>query len=104
MPEVLPDDPVQADPAPQNVETIRAGASMNTTTFFQNLMFKPGEDPGEDRQGVPARAVNTLGEAADSEWYTNRHYRRRMTDGTTTAGTWQHAAALYGEGMASHFR
>ena len=30
------------------------------------------------RPPVPAEAVNTLGEVPDSNWFTNRHARRRL--------------------------
>jgi hypothetical protein len=73
------DDPVQADPSPQNVDSVRARRINEYYDFFQNVMFKPGEIPAKTGIAVPARAVNTLGEALDSEWYTNRHGRRRMT-------------------------
>ncbi|HYP07549.1 MAG TPA: hypothetical protein VER03_15055 [Bryobacteraceae bacterium] len=73
------DDPVQVYPAPQNVETVRPRRINEYYDFFQNLMAKPGEIQAKTGVALPARAVNTLGEAPDSEWYTNRHGRNRMT-------------------------
>jgi hypothetical protein len=74
-----PDDPVRAFPAPQNVEGIRPRRINEYYDFFQNLMFQPGEIPARTGVAKPARGVNTLGEVMDSEWYTNRHGRTRMT-------------------------
>jgi hypothetical protein len=73
------DDPVQAYPAPQNVENVRPRRINEYYDFFQNLMAKPGEVPGKTGANLPARAVNTMGEVPDNEWYTNRHGRRRMS-------------------------
>src|SRR5436190_302021 len=73
------DDPVQAYPPPQNVETIRARRINEYYDFFQNVMFKPGEIPSKTGKIFPSLGVNTLGEAPDSEWYTNRHGRTRMS-------------------------
>jgi hypothetical protein len=72
------DDPLPAEPRPQNVENIKPRKINEYYDFFQNLMFRPGELESKAGVMVPARAVNTLGEVPDSEWYTNRHYRRRM--------------------------
>jgi hypothetical protein len=46
--------------------------------FFSNTFAKPGEEQPKTNR-IPAGAVNTLGEALDSAWYTNRHYTKRMT-------------------------
>ena len=73
------DDPVQAYPSPQNVETMRPRRINEYYDFFQNLLAKPGEIPAKTGVASPARGVNTLGEVPDSEWYTNRHGRGRMT-------------------------
>jgi hypothetical protein len=73
------DDPVQAYPAPRNVETVQPRRINEYYDFFENLMAKPGEIPAKTGVARPARGVNTLDEAFDSEWYTNRHGRRRMT-------------------------
>ena len=46
--------------------------------FFYMTFGKPGE---KQLPGKPIRAgeVNTLGEVPDSTWYTNRHWKRRMS-------------------------
>jgi hypothetical protein len=73
------DDPLPAYPKPRNVENVQARKINEYYDFFQNLMFGPGEQVRKTGQPTPARGVNTLGEVPDSEWYTNRHGRRRMT-------------------------
>ena len=73
------DDPVQAYPAPQNVKIVHPRRINEYYDFFHNLVAKPGEVPAKAGVVVPARGVNTLGEVPDSEWYTNRHGRTRMT-------------------------
>jgi hypothetical protein len=75
----LADDPVEKWPAPRNADRVKPRRINEYYDFFQNLMFQPGEVAQKSVMAKPARAVNTLGEAPDSEWYTNRHYRRRMT-------------------------
>ena len=68
-----PDDPVDRMPPPLPVETARERALSDVFDFFhqsfRNHRFQPR----------PAGAVNTLGEVPDSEWFVNRHGRRRMT-------------------------
>jgi hypothetical protein len=73
------DDPIKAYPKPRDVGKVRARSINEYYDFFQNLMFRPGEQATKHGPVVPARAINTLGEVPDSEWYTNRHARRRMT-------------------------
>jgi hypothetical protein len=73
------DDPVRKWPAPRNTDTVKARRINEYYDFFQNLMFRPGELAAKAGAPIPAEAVNTLGEVPDSEWYTNRHYYRRMT-------------------------
>jgi hypothetical protein len=73
------DDPLPAEPPARNVDTIKPRKINEYYDFFQNLMFRPGELESKAGVMVPARGVNTLGEVPNSDWYTNRHYRRRMT-------------------------
>jgi hypothetical protein len=73
------DDPVAKWPAPRHTTTVQPRRINEYYDFFQNIMFRPGELAGKSGSPIPARAVNTLGEAPDSEWYTNRHYHRRMS-------------------------
>jgi hypothetical protein len=73
------DDPVSKWPAPQNTTTVKPRRINEYYDFFQNVMFRPGELAEKAGGPIPARGVNTLGEVPDSEWYTNRHYSRRMS-------------------------
>jgi hypothetical protein len=75
----LADDPIQNWPRPVNVESIKARRINEYYDFFQNSLFPPGELQSKTGSIIPAGAVNSLGEVPDNEWYTNRHYRRRMT-------------------------
>jgi hypothetical protein len=72
------DDPVPAFPRPQNVDGVRPRKVNEYYDFFQNLFFRPGEQAPKSGTPTAARAVNTMGEVPDSEWYTNRHARRPM--------------------------
>ncbi len=73
-----PDDPIGRVPKPRNVEKAFRRKLNDYYDFFRNTFARPGE---RQRPGkvIPAGAVNTLGEAPDSSWYTNRHGHRRMT-------------------------
>jgi hypothetical protein len=69
----MPDDPIQVMPAPLPV----TGAfSRDVNQFYDRL--RQSHRP-KRRSPSPARAVNTLGEVPDSEWFTNRHGARRMS-------------------------
>jgi hypothetical protein len=71
----LPDDPLWNAPAPINVAAnlpYRQTDREYDFVYF-NFVNRP------TATGLPARGVNTLGEVPDSEWYTNRHYRKRMS-------------------------
>jgi hypothetical protein len=72
-PKFYPDDPIQADPKPVPVGEIKKlGIYAPYDYLFQTGRQKP-------RESSPAMGVNTLGEAPDSAWFTNRHGRERMT-------------------------
>ena len=73
------DDPIAAWPKPQSATAVKPRRINEYFDFFQNVMFRPGELAKKTGAIIPARAVNTLGEVPDNEWYTNRHYRRRMS-------------------------
>ena len=73
------DDPMMKWPSPRNADAVKARRINEYYDFFQNLMFRPGDVAAKVGAPIPARAVNTLGEVPDSEWYTNRHYRRTMS-------------------------
>src|SRR5712692_4941974 len=72
------DDPIQKEPAPMNVQSALGRRLSDYYDLARNGFSKPGE-PNTERRRALARAVNTLGEAPDSAWYTNRHYRNSMT-------------------------
>jgi hypothetical protein len=69
----FPDDPIQEVPPPLPVVHV-LHRDINQVYDFLHNSRRP-----EPRPPVPAGAVNTLGEVPDSEWFTNRHERRRMT-------------------------
>src|SRR5687767_11877761 len=75
----LADDPVAKWPSPRNASMVKPRRINEYFDFFQNSLFRPGELAQKTGTAIPARDVNTLGESPDSEWYTNRHYSRRMT-------------------------
>ena len=77
-PRFYPDDPLRVEPTPLPVADINARALSEVLEQLKNSLRKTGER--HPANGViPARAVNTLGDVMDSEWYVNRHGTRRMT-------------------------
>jgi hypothetical protein len=72
-PRFFPDDPIQSMPAPLPVKD-PAKQRVNDTLDFLAQSKKRKTD-----FQTPAEAVNTLGEAPDSEWFTNRHALHRMS-------------------------
>jgi hypothetical protein len=73
-----PDDPLRVEPTPLPVADVNARALSEVLEQVKNSLRKTGER--HPANGViPARAVNTLGEVMDGEWYVNRHGTRRMT-------------------------
>jgi hypothetical protein len=77
-PRFYPDDPLRVEPTPLPVADIDARALSEVLELVKNSLRKTGER--HPANGViPARAVNTLGDVMDSEWYVNRHGTRRMT-------------------------
>jgi hypothetical protein len=72
IPKFFPDDPIEAMPAPLAVTNLQPQKVNEALDFLsQSRRWEP-------RPATPAGAVNTLGEVPDSEWFTNRHGRRRM--------------------------
>ncbi len=72
------DDPIQKEPAPMNVEKVKARKLSDYYDLLRNTFSKPGE-PNTKNRHVPAKGINTLGEVPDSAWYANRHYSNPMT-------------------------
>jgi len=73
VPKFLPDDPVQVMPKPMPFGNPR---HRSVDALFDFLVRSKHPDP---LPPTPAAAVNTLGEVPDSDWFTNRHARRRLT-------------------------
>ncbi len=72
------DDPIRKVPQPMNVEKISVRRANDYYDFFRYTFLKQGER--HTKTGfIPSQGVNTLGEAPDSSWYTNRHYQNPMT-------------------------
>jgi hypothetical protein len=68
-----PDDPIQAGPKPVPVGKIE---KVDIYDPYEYLYQSSRQTPRESR---PAMGTNTLGEVPDSNWFTNRHGRTRMT-------------------------
>lgn len=73
-----PDDPLWTVPKPRNAEKVSKRKLNDYYDFFLNTFGRPGNrhPPGEP---VRSLSANTLGEIPDSEWYTNRHAKKRMS-------------------------
>jgi len=69
----FPDDPIQAFPPPLPVDHAVPRDIEPVSDFLKNSLNRNPRPP------VPASAVNTLGNVPDSDWFTNRHERRRMS-------------------------
>jgi hypothetical protein len=67
------DDPIQVMPPPMSVGVIAQGGGHEGYDFLRQSLSRDPPVP------APAGAVNTLGEVPDSDWFTNRHHRRRMS-------------------------
>ena len=67
------DDPIQVMPPPMSVGVIAQGGGHEGYDFLRQSLSRDPPVP------TPAGAVNTLGEVPDSDWFTNRHHRRRMS-------------------------
>ena len=77
-PRFYPDDPIRVEPTPLPVPDINARALSEVLEQVKNSLRKTGERHPSNGV-IPARAVNTLGEVMDGDWYVNRHATRRMT-------------------------
>lgn len=72
-PKFYPDDPVMTVPRRHNATGVKPRKTDALFDFIYNS-FEP-----EPKKILPAQNVNTLGDVPDSEWYTNRHFKRRMS-------------------------
>ena len=67
------DDPLVKEPPPMPLEDARFRKLNDYYDLFSNMFSDVGEEHGDGKQGlIPAGGVNTLGEALDSAWFTNR--------------------------------
>ena len=79
------DDPIWSSPKPAPAHT--ATRKLNEYyDFFSNTFFPAGERALRTGIFLPSQAVNTLDEAPDSAWYTNRHAAQRMSIEALKAG------------------
>jgi len=80
QPKFYPDDPLEREPTPRNVEKVLNRKLSDYYDLFANQFGKVGQHQPEKGPPIVARAsVNTLGEPMDGAWYVKRHYYRRMS-------------------------
>lgn len=72
-PKFYPDDPLDKPPPPRNTAGIKPRKTEALFDFIYNSI------ESRPKTILPAQNVNTMGEVPDGEWYTNRHFRRRMS-------------------------
>ncbi len=72
-PKFYPDDPISKTPKPRGAGAVKPRKTDALYDFIYNS-FEP-----KPKKILPARNVNTLGEVPDGEWYTNRHFHKRMS-------------------------
>jgi len=73
VPRFYADDPVCCAPQPLHIAEIKA---RKTDTLFDFLYNSFAQQVYTD---TPAEGVNTLGDVLDSEWFINRHGRKRLS-------------------------
>ena len=79
QPKFYPDDPLDKEPAPRNVDKVLSRKLSDYYDLFSHQFGKTGERQPKMGPPIVARAsVNTLGEPMDGVWYVKRHYYRRM--------------------------
>jgi len=79
-----PDDPLSGEPAPMSLNDARFRKLNDYYDLFTNTFGGSGERHGQARDGnkskfIPSGGVNTLGEAMDSAWFSNRIGSRPMS-------------------------
>ncbi|HYO80560.1 MAG TPA: hypothetical protein VES20_04095, partial [Bryobacteraceae bacterium] len=72
-PKFLADDPLQAVPPPNSIENASFPSFSDRYDYCLNTFGDPAHFE-QQREPVPARAVNTRGEVPDTDWYSDRHY------------------------------
>lgn len=73
------DDPLVKEPPPHRVEKAKRRKIDDLYDLMRHTLALPGEHQPQTGRKIPARAVNTLGEAMDGAWYQYRHWRRPMS-------------------------
>lgn len=79
QPKFFPDDPLDKEPLPRNVDKVLSRKLSDYYDLFSHQFGKTGERQPKQGPRIPARAVNTLGEPMDGAWYVKRHYYKRMS-------------------------
>ena len=75
-----PDDPLWREPTPRYTGQVKPREVDDLYDFVENRFVTPSQqDEARKRGSSPAGNINTLGEVPDSNWYTNRHWLRRMS-------------------------
>lgn len=97
-----PDDPLEKEPPPIPVQDATT-RRLNVYMEMFGHTFSDGRKLAAENGGIPAQAVNTLGEVPDNTWFHNRHSRRRMSleelrrgpaaEGPPAEGAWTVLAA-----------
>jgi hypothetical protein len=82
------DDPIERMPPPLHVERV-LNREVNQTYDFLRQSIRP-----EMRPGKPAGGINTLGEVPDSEWFTNRHGKTKMSREQLQRGPANHGGPM----------
>ena len=72
-PRFYADDPVCCAPKPLNIADVKARKTDTLFDFLYNSFAH------RVIHATPAEGINTLGDVLDSEWFTNRHGRKRLS-------------------------
>ena len=74
-----PDDPLWREPEPRATAKVTTRKVDDLYDFVENRFVTPRVQENVRKEGpIPASNINTLGEVPDSNWYANRHWRKRM--------------------------
>lgn len=73
-----PDDPLDREPQPLNVDQAAYRRISDAYALLANALTKRGQQK-TGAKPTPAGAINTLGEVPDNSWFTKRHYYHPMT-------------------------
>ncbi|HUQ95806.1 MAG TPA: hypothetical protein VM120_29275 [Bryobacteraceae bacterium] len=74
------DDPLLIEPTPRDVGSMQSRKLSDYYDLFLHQFTHPGERQprGKSHPQIKAKAVNTLGDPMDGDWYNRRHYWNRM--------------------------